>query len=391
MKIHSTRGVHKQRLIGIDLFRGIAAYAVCIIHADAVMTFSGFSVDDWMTGLTQMSRFAVPFFLAASFYLMTNKLYKIDSHFSFFANFKSRFIRLFIPYLCWSIIYMLLRLIEALGTHKGLANLFQDPVLVILLGGSAFHLYFLPLLFSGSFLLIFAQYLAKRNIKIISLISLFILSIIIYEIMIVSGNGFQLGTYCLEEKASSCSVAFQGFIQSALPNFRNNQLVRLVFVEISWLVQCLPYVFMGMILNYPSIKEYILKINKRKTLIFLVTAILFSVFGVLNRFDILYFPVSLYEVGTSVFLLIYSILCSSNMGKYHFIENLGISSFGIYLMHYLTLKPYANIAAKLPTEFTILSPASTMLLLATLCFLTSWLITSLFLNNKLFSRLLFGL
>jgi peptidoglycan/LPS O-acetylase OafA/YrhL len=72
------------------------------------------------------------------------------------------------------------------------------------------------------------------------------------------------------------------------------------------------------------------------------------------------------------------------------IENLGSCSFGIYLMHYLILVVYTTIGAKLTNELLKISPAFTMLTLATLTFGTSWILTSLILQKKAVSRLLLG-
>lgn len=386
MKTPPTRELRKQRLNGIDLFRGIAAYAVCLIHADAAIAFSSFSTDYWMTGLTQLSRFAVPFFLAASFYLMTSKLYTSDTHFSVGANFKSRFARLIVPYFCWSTIYLILRTLLSLNAPNELGKLFQDPVRLIFLGGASFHLYFLPLLFSGSFLLIAAEYLAKKYIRIITLVFLLFSSIIIYEMLIISGNAFELGQYCFAN-ANSCSVAFQGFIKLVLPG-NNNQLLRVLLVEISWLLQCLPYVLIGMLLHHPFVKRNVLLFNTN-FIIFFIAALILSIFGILNKFQILYFPQALYEVGTAFFLLLCGIALSKNLEGNGLIENLGICTFGIYLMHHLVLTLIAKVA--LPsTEIIKISPALLMITLAMLSFFTSWIITSLLLKKKLISSLLFG-
>jgi peptidoglycan/LPS O-acetylase OafA/YrhL len=389
MTIQSTTGLNKQRLIGFDLFRGIAAYAVAVIHAYAVMIYSGFPADSWMAILTQLSRFAVPFFLAASFYLMTSKLYTSKSYFSVGSLFKSRFTRLLVPYLCWTAIYLSFRIIKSLSTPDGLTKLFQDSVRLIFLGGASIHLYFLPLLFSGSFLILVAEYLVKKHINIKVLVFLLVLSIMGYELLILSGNGFELGTHCVENP-SSCSVAFQGLLKSVLPNGNRNQVLRLVLIEIAWLLQCLPYVFLGMLLNYPSVKKNVLRLDKKHIRILLIVLFFISILGLLNAFKLLYFPQSLYELGIAFSLLLLGISMSNDLGENRLIKNLGYCSFGIYFMHYLILIFCAILMAKLPTKITGLSPAITMLTLATLSFVISWIITSLLIGRKPISKLLFG-
>jgi surface polysaccharide O-acyltransferase-like enzyme len=384
-----TRKLPKQRLIGIDLFRGVAAYAVAVIHANAVMTYSGFSTDNWMVILTQLSRFAVPFFLAASFYLMTAKIYNNENNFSFADNFKSRFTRLLVPYLCWSAIYIFLRSLQSLNTPDGPSKLFQDPVRLIFLGGSSFHLYFLPLLFIGSFLIIVAAFLAKKHIQIKQLFFLLAFSLVIYESLILSGNAFELGTYCFEG-ANSCSIAFQELTKIAFPNGNNNQLLRLLLVIISWLLQCLPYALIGMILNYPSVRKNLAQFNQNHVIIFMISLVIFSALGVLKAFQLLNFPQALYEVGAACSLLLCGITLSKSLNGSRIVENLGACAFGIYLMHHLLLLPYVKIGAKLPNEIIGRSPAMTMIVLASLSFVTSWIITSLLLKKKPISKLLFG-
>ena len=62
----------QQRLIGIDLFRGLAVLAVAILHV--VEGGSIDSISGWRQ-ITDFALFAVPFFLALSFYLAIEKLY----------------------------------------------------------------------------------------------------------------------------------------------------------------------------------------------------------------------------------------------------------------------------------------------------------------------------
>jgi len=383
----------KQRLVGIDLFRGVSAYAVILIHAGTLMLYLGLPTNSWTTALRAVSSFAVPFFLASSFYLMTSKLYTNNEKFSIGSNIKSRSVRLLLPYFYWSVIYLGLRLVKALATSEDLSKLFQDPVLLIFLGGASIHLYFLPLLFTGSFLIIVAEFLAKRRINLLVLLFLLLLSTIIYEWQIVSGNNFEFSTKfginCLE-RASSCSVAFQSFTKLIFPNGNKSQLIRLFLVELSWLIKCLPYILMAMLLNHPSIKKTLDKFDVKHALMFFITLILISIFWLLKTFGFLYFPESLYELGTAFSMLLCGICLSVNLKENCYLKNLGICSFGIYLMHYLVLTIYGVFVSKLPIEIVASSPILTILMLATLSFFTSWAITSVCVSKKPLSRVLFG-
>ncbi|HCF30704.1 MAG TPA: hypothetical protein DEV81_26715, partial [Cyanobacteria bacterium UBA11049] len=100
----------KQRLTGIDLLRGLAIYAVVILHSD-----EGILVKPMGWGaILQFSNFAVPFFLATSFYLIINKLYVSGPQFPW----KTRLTRLLIPYGFWSFVYLLQKSIKYLSKHE---------------------------------------------------------------------------------------------------------------------------------------------------------------------------------------------------------------------------------------------------------------------------------
>lgn len=384
----------KQRLVGIDLFRGVSAYAVILIHTGTIMLYSGLPTNDWTTKLVEFSRFAVPFFLASSFYLMTTKLYTNKNQISTASSLKARFRRLLIPYFFWSLIYLSLRIVKALSSSDDLNKLFQDPVLLIFLGGASIHLYFMPLLFTGSFLIILAEFIAKKGINLKIIIFSFILSTIIYELQIISGNAFefstQFGINCLEH-ANSCSVAFDSFTTSAFPNANNIQLIRLILVELSWLIICLPYVFIAMIINHPDLKNQIDKFNIKHGAFFLAVTLLLSILGLMNTSMQIYFPLSLYEIGIASSLLLAGISISAKLGNNSYIENLGICSFGIYLMHYLILNIYVVLVSKMPIKHIAISPVLIMLFLTTLSFLTSWVIASSLVRRKSLSKVLFGI
>ncbi|MBD2730340.1 acyltransferase [Nostoc sp. FACHB-892] len=381
--------ITKPRLIGIELCRGLAAYAVVVIHASALMGYSDISTDSLTVAITAISRFAVPFFLTVSFYFMTSKIYANVNNFYTSFNLKSKWQRLLIPYLCWSGIYLCFRLIKALSKPDGLATLFQDPVAIFFLGGASIHLYFVPLLFIGSFLITIPKYLIGRKVNIKTLVFLFVSSMIVYELMIVSGNGFQFGSNCLDNP-SSCYVSFQALLESALPNAKANQILRLVLVAFSWLIQCFPYVLLAVCLNHSVIQKKINLFNKNHVVYFLLFSIFLSIGWIFDTWNLIYFPRSLYEVGTALCLLIISITLSKSIKENRIIENLGSCSFGIYLMHYLILVIYTTVMDKLAPEFLKISSTFTMVTLATLTFSTSWIITSLILRQKLVSKLLLG-
>jgi fucose 4-O-acetylase-like acetyltransferase len=379
----------RSRLLSIDLFKGIAAYAVVIIHTGKLMIYSGFPTNYWTIAFIEISRFAVPFFLVTSFYFMTSNLYKKANNFSLIVHLKSKIYRLLIPYLCWSAIYLTFRLVKAVSRPSGLEQLFQDPVMIIFLGGASIHLYFLPLLFLGSFLITVPEYLARKQFDLKVIVFLCISSMALYELIIISGNDFQFGANCLEN-AKSCSVAFQGLIKFALPDIENNQFIRVMLVALSWIIECLPYLFIAVVLNHPTFQKKLKTPNKSYLYISIVLLTLVSILYVSNNLKTMYFPRSLYELGSASSLLIIGIILSKNMKDNSFVSSLGECSFGIYLMHYLILVVYTALIDKFANNLLKISPNLAMLVLTSLTFGTSWIITYLLLRKKTISKLLFG-
>jgi peptidoglycan/LPS O-acetylase OafA/YrhL len=383
---------HKPRLVGIDLFRGVSAFAVIVIHAGTLMRYSGLPMNNFTDALIETSRFAVPFFLASSFYLMTKKLYVNEQQTSLISLLKSRSQRLLVPYFFWSLIYFALRVVKTLSESGSINSLFQDPGLLIFLGGASIHLYFLPLLFTGSFLIILAEYLVSRHIKLTTLIFLAVVSMTIYEWQIISGNDFKFfvkfGVDCLAE-ANACSIAYLNIQNPVFPNY-SNQIVRLFFVAIAWLIKCLPYTLLAMILNHPRIKKITISLDINHAIFLLSLTLAITTLWLLNLYNILPFPQSIYELGTAFSLLLCGIALSNKLPESDVIENLGVSSFGIYLIHYLILTIYVTVLPKVLPNIEVFPPMVTMLLISTIGFVTSWLIVSNLMQIKIVSKNLFS-
>ena len=110
---------HESRQWGLDLTRIVATYGIVWIHS------GGYASSDALSNqLTDFFRFALPFFLAVSFYLLANP----EKEYSLSKLVFLRWNRLIIPYFIWSLIYLTSRLIKGLITGKSdLSSLFQDP------------------------------------------------------------------------------------------------------------------------------------------------------------------------------------------------------------------------------------------------------------------------
>lgn len=360
--------VKKQRLTGIDLLRGLAIYAVVILHSDEGILVKPMG---W-AAILQFSSFAVPFFLATSFYLIINKLYVSGSQFPW----KTRLTRLLIPYGFWSFVYLLQKSIKYLSKHEidKLIHLFQDPVSLIFFGGSAFHLYFLPLLLSGTVLIKTVEFLIKRNFKLTTLILGLLVSTFIYEILLLTGNSFQIGS----------SIAFQTLIENTIPSGNQNPILRLFLGELALIIRCLPYIFMAMVLNHHSISKKLLYFSSSSTVV------LGFIFVSINIYGNLFVPEALYEVASGYTALLFAISLSTNLKENGIIANLGSCSFGIYLLHLLLVEVFQSLGNKFYAVTKI--PVSTLTLLTTsiLIFLLSWVATYLLMKKKSVAKFMFG-
>jgi fucose 4-O-acetylase-like acetyltransferase len=108
--------------------------------------------------------FAVPFFLATSFYLAAQKLDRTGSLYSL----GSRFKRLLVPYLFWSLIYICFKAAFFLFNNDTTSfhKLFSDPIGIVFLGASSVQLYFLPWLFVGTCWMMFSKKMLDRKFRI---------------------------------------------------------------------------------------------------------------------------------------------------------------------------------------------------------------------------------
>jgi surface polysaccharide O-acyltransferase-like enzyme len=388
----------KSRFLGIDLFRGLAAFAVVMIHAGGEIVYSEsgtLTPDLWVRIFTQACQFAVPFFLATSFYFVVGKLLKSPEQFSWKDFLRSRVTRLLVPYFLWSFIYLAFRAVKAIQTPDGLDQLLQDPIFLIFFGGSGIHLYFLPLLFTGSLLIPLLHRFASfrvpfgLSLKQLSVSSFCLLTcLVVYEWMFASGNFFNLGANCLEYPLG-CSVAFQSILKGQAQ--QGNALLRWLATELAWMIRCCIYIFASAVLVHPVVQTYIKNLNSKHFWIWFMVFSIATIGGELEWFKVIYFPITLYEMGVSYGLFFCGLALSQSLPQSHWIEKMGGASFGIYLIHYLILVICAQVMMKLlGSLIPSLPPVLFMIVLASICFILSWLLTELLSKQPLLKRSLFS-
>ncbi len=357
------------RLLGIDLMRGIAAYAVVLLHADEGISQAPFG---W-SQILELSSFAVPFFLAASFYLATSKLYTATDRYQI----KPRISRLLIPYGFWTVIYILYKIAKYILDNEPnrIEALLRDPIPLIFFGGAAFHLYFLPLLAMGTILLKLAESLIQRTTNLKILTGFLIFFTLIYELIIVSGNSFQ----------SAAGVAFQPMIALIFPAGNENPIIRVGLVALYAICRCLPYIFLALILSHPTIQK---KYNAKIQLYLGVWLVLFL--GV-NLWGQMILPKSIHELSSGYLGLLLAISLSVHLKPSSVLSSIGMCSFGIYLMHLLVIDVFYIIGNRTFPQFIAQPSVLTLLSIAALAYLMSWGATILFLKSKPLSRLMFGI
>jgi Acyltransferase family len=345
----------KKRLLGIDLCRGIASYAVILVHSGDENW--GVPVDPWAVIFRLSFYFAVPFFLAASFYFMVRK-----PNIGFSPDFwKSRLERIVMPYLIWSMIYLVVRLVFFLKSNQSdrLGQLIQDPLSIVFFGGASFHLYFLPLLFIGSFLIFSANYFSSQKTGIKALIIFLIVSIVAYEFAIAHENGIQ-------------------------SNVDIYPLARLLVVYGIWILKCLPYFLTAVILNRIFSKNGDSWLLWRNS-----TISLLATFFIATIFGRLFLPVTLRDLIVAYSLFLFGISISQYIDENNrIVSNLGTCAFGIYFIHLIPMNFIKLFLSKLgiTEQVTI----SSLLIISVTTFLLSWIAVSLMLRHKWCAKYLFG-
>ncbi len=360
----------RYRLLGIDLFRGIAVFCVIVLHSDGIITTKP---PTWEV-IRQFSGFAVPFFLSTSFYLAINKLYSFKENFNLIKRLK----RLIIPYFSWSFIYIFYQFSKYLIEQESdkINSLLNHYVSTLFLGGAALHLYFLPLLITGTLVIKLCHYLILRQINLRYLLIGVLLSLIFYQEILISGNSFQVGY----------NVAFQPLLDSIFLQ-RNNPLMNLISVWLSWILRCIPYIIIAMVLSHPITKNKLRKFNFQRLNYVLFISFMFLI---TNLFAENILPESIYEISRGYLALLVAILISRYLKNNYILNSLGVCSFGIYLIHLLVIDFGQIIILKIYPEYGIQTSSLMLLTFSIFSFIVSWVAIYFLVKQKTIAPIMFG-
>ncbi len=349
----------RSRQWSIDLVRAISTYGIVLIHS------GGYAPSDNLAAQTQdFFRFALPFFLAASFYLLSFPKQEQNLSKLIFSRAK----RLLLPYLIWSFVYLIARVFKAVVTHKfgDVETLLHDPFSIIFFGSSAVHLYFLPLLFTGN---LFAIAIGKFETSLKSSVVLFLTSLAIYNLILQYSSNFSMGFVKFYDVFYSLQMSS---IQS---------IIKLILLQVWFVIVCLPYIFCARSLRAWA-RQSSLEIQESKSSYssFFLLLFCFSITITLCRILIPSF------FNEPIFGCLLLIVCMNfpftfNDFSKKILLDLSKASFGIYLFHHLIINFVELILSKFYPQFMSRVSILTVIFISVPGFLISWSIVRIFTNR----------
>ena len=355
------------RLTGIDLCRGLAAFAVILVHSGDETW--GIPISDRAIQFRHLFYFAVPFFLAASFYFATIKFpLKIS-----FAFWQKKFRRIVLPYFLWSLFYIVSKFFVFLITNNTsqLTQLLADPVAIIFFGGASYHLYFIPLLVAGTSWLCLVNYISNLKKTIFWLSIGTLISVLIYQVLLISNNSFDLGSY----------TAFPQLLAQFNSGSVSYTIARIILVNIAWIIRCLPYFLLALLFNQLFRRNNISWLYQKSIIILLLFVFLF-----INIFAKNLLPMAFKEIAIAYLLLLLSIGVSKYLKKNAIITSLGLCSFGIYLIHPFVKSIVEIVFFNFLPQVNQSVSIGSILIYSISSFLVSWLIIIVLLKNKFFAQ-----
>jgi surface polysaccharide O-acyltransferase-like enzyme len=305
----SKADLRHERFFGLDIFRILSTYAVVVLHSGLSHDFH---ISPAAARYQQFFNFAVPTFLALSFFLQVYRRPRAPFDFS------GRWRRLMLPYFLWTAVHLAARSAKYAGQHESVKihNLLSDPVGILFFGEASVQLYFLPLLFVGGFLCAcLSQPLYKASRGVLSL--LLIVTAVSYHVLLATGNGFELSTGC----------AFQNLAPPLAGHPILNQEARMILVCLSWFIRCLPYIVgVCLLVRFTTTRPF----TARWSAIFWISLFLISI--------LLPLPIGASEVLCGLAALATALAISSKVTSSRAVTSIASLTFGIFLMHDLVLE-----------------------------------------------------
>ncbi|MGO2107648.1 acyltransferase [Staphylococcus equorum] len=308
----------------IPVIRAIATMLVLCIHLTAQLYNSnGVITDPILSYFNQIARLGTPIFAVISAFLLTSST--LNRKFSLLYFIKSRFTKIFIPYILWTTLYIVLRYL--------FTNTYYPPgtplIKYYILGTAEIHLYFILVVIQFYLLFPFVHKLKKG----LPLIAAYIVATIINVIWLNYGRG---------------EITFQSDLLNAFVNSK------------AFILNWLSFFFLGICYTkfYKEINRTILEYK-----------IYFKIIGMILFVDLiisiditnLYGSSSIANIIYIPFFLALLIIFYNHVKNYKYLMKsltvIGNYSMGIYLIHVLLIMiyrqyPYADIVNN-PSTFVI--------------------------------------
>ncbi len=378
----------KDRLLGVDLFRAIAAYGVVLIHGLGRIERSELTIN---IVVSFFDMFSVPFFLTAAFFFSRNSLLSNDIK-KFIVN---RFERIMLPYFAWSCVYVLARFGGYLiGDRSSFEKLISDPMRLVFFGGASVQLYFLPMLFIGTLVALpLTRLIGKLNNNIILIILLFLLSFFNAETIAYTARSLILPEAIIIKDLVYISSSDHPLIYN---------IVRLILMNVRFIFKCLPYIAFSLLfqskyfndifsklINFLQKKRYE-KIMPYLLFLFIIAPFILPILTNKIRISFIYY-LSIPYLFFFYAIYISPIICQKKYLSF-LINKLSYLSFGIYLSHALITQSFVPIAIKLyPNIINTRLSLGMSLIFALIIFLLSAALTYLLTLNKKLARVFLGL
>lgn len=394
MNLHKTITQYPKKagkLLGIELMRGLAAFAVVLAHSgDATWG----STTQGVVYLRNFFGFHVPFFLAISFYFLIRKSLQIKKQTNHIENLKKRSQRIILPYIVWSGIFLVFRTIffSLSDNSQRLDQLYGDIPSILFLGGASYHIYFLPLLLTGTFVFFMLNMLV-REWNLFKILAVFFGGIAMRSLVFGSGNSFQLGP----------NLAFQSFFEQSGIDPHAHLFLRLLSVFLAWAVRCLPYIG-GALLIYYLESRFLNTVDDRQdsrsdaahsifftnpftslciaSCTFLIATFSTTLPKSFRPFQSLVIAFSLVAIAFAIS----RIFLQGNTSWGGIVTNLGKCSLGIYLIHPLSIRSIRIVLSSIYPEILNGVSILSVSLISSSSFLVSWLVVHNMMRIKLLKQ-----
>ncbi|KRG10092.1 acyltransferase family protein [Staphylococcus sp. NAM3COL9] len=288
----------------VPIIRAVAAMLVVAIHTVNSISYSastGEFTSDALGYINQIARLGTPVFAVISAFLLTISV--INRGFSLNYFMKSRFSKIFIPYIIWTIFYLLYR-------EYFLHNLEEDGNLInyFVYGKANFHLYFILTVIQFYFLFPFVHKFKKGWPIILAFILATIVNVVWIVIQPISLGG------------------------GGIERFVNDKLFVLNWIS---------FFMLGIVYAkfYNEIKELIFKY---KTFLTIIIAILFIDLLISIDLDNLNSSITISNIIYIPFFIVFLNYMYEHVKKNKVVLNtltvIGNYSMGIYLVHYVAIQ-----------------------------------------------------